>query len=89
MHRVVGTLPVNPLQSEDKGFGDVMSQAIGKVSESQANADNAVKQFMSGEQTEIHSVMLAMEQARLSMLMAVEVRNKVVEAYQEVSRMPL
>jgi flagellar hook-basal body complex protein FliE len=84
-----GTFPVNPPKTEDTGFADLIGQAINKVNESQAVADTSVKQFMTGEQTEIHSVMLAMERARLSMMMAVEVRNKMVESYQEISRMPL
>lgn len=85
-----GVQPVQPLQPyEGPGFAEMVGNAIDKVNASQAQADNAVQSFMTGETTEIHQVMLQMEQARLSMMMAVEVRNKSVEAYQEISRMPL
>jgi flagellar hook-basal body complex protein FliE len=82
--------PIQPAQENDgPGFAELVGNALDKVNASQAQADTAVQKFMTGEQTEIHQVMLQMEQARLSMMMAVEVRNKSVEAYQEISRMPL
>jgi len=62
---------------------------IKETESAQGQADKAVNDLISGQTQDIHSVMLAMEQARLSMLMMVEMRNKVVEAYQELSRMPL
>lgn len=85
-----GVKPVETLQPYDgPGFAELIGNAVDKVNASQTQADNSIKSFMTGETTEIHQVMLQMEQARLSMMMAVEVRNKSVEAYQEISRMPL
>ena len=68
-------------------FGQVLSGALDKVNNAQLEADGAVKKFLTGEIQDMHQVTIAMEQARLMMQLAVEVRNKVVEAYQEVSRM--
>jgi flagellar hook-basal body complex protein FliE len=84
-----GASPVGNPGSSEGGFAGMMGEAIDKANESQLKADQAIQGFMKGDQTEIHQVMLAMEQARLSMMMAVEVRNKSLEAYQEISRMPL
>lgn len=88
-----GSKPIAPLQTPSEndgpGFAEMVGSALDKVNASQTQADTAIQKFMTGEQTEIHQVMLQMEQARLSMMMAVEVRNKSVEAYQEISRMPM
>lgn len=81
--------PITQPSNDGPGFADLVGQALEKVNSAQAAADTSVQKFMTGEETEIHQVMLQMEQARLSMMMAVEVRNKTVEAYQEISRMPL
>jgi flagellar hook-basal body complex protein FliE len=85
-------LPIKPPASQPsggEGFGAELQSMITDVNASQVKADDAVKSFATGQNTDIHEVMLAMEQARLSMMMTVEVRNKMVEAYQEVSRMPV
>lgn len=85
-----GVKPLSPLQQNDEpGFADMLGHAFNKVNETQINADTTVQKMAAGEPMEIHQVMLQMEQARLSLMMAVEVRNKSVEAYQEISRMPM
>lgn len=64
-------------------------KAMHEVQSLQDKADSAISQLAAGEGMDVHQVMVAFEQARLSMQMLVEVRNKVVEAYQDISRMPL
>ncbi|MFZ5632071.1 MAG: flagellar hook-basal body complex protein FliE [Bacillota bacterium] len=70
-----------------KSFGEVLSKALDEVNRAQLKADDAAKKFLTGEIQDIHQVTIAMEEARLMMQLAVEVRNKIVEAYQEISRM--
>lgn len=70
-------------------FANVLSDAIGDVQSKQELADDAIRKLATGEVKDVHQVMVAFEQARLSMQLLTEVRNKLVEAYQEVSRMPL
>ena len=70
-------------------FSDLLSGVVKEANMDQTKADEAVKKLVSGENTDVHQVMLAMEQARLSLMMVVDVRNKMVEAYQELSRMPV
>lgn len=70
-----------------ESFGQMLGNVAKEAEMSQARADEAVKKFVSGENTDVHQVMLAMEQARLSLIMVTDVRNKMVEAYQELSRM--
>lgn len=71
----------------DKTFGEVLVSALKDVNDAQLKADEVTKKFLIGEIQDIHQVTIASEQAKLMLQLAVEVRNKVVEAYQEVSRM--
>jgi len=85
-----GTLPkTNPANTitEVNSFKDVFDKAINNLNDKQLNANENVQKFLTGEIQDIHTVMIAMEEAKLSMQLAVEVRNKLVEAYQELSRM--
>lgn len=71
-------------------FFDTLKEKLGEVNGMQINADNITEQFVSGEGSkDIHDVMIATEEAGMSMELAVQVRNKIVEAYQEISRMQL
>jgi len=68
-------------------FGQVLNRAIEGLNSSQVKADVAAEKFLTGEIQDIHQVAVAMEEAKVMMQLAIEVRNKVVEAYQEISRM--
>ncbi len=75
------------VSSSDGSFKELFDKAINDLNTSQLNANGNVQKFLTGEVQDLHTVMIAMEEARLSMQLAVEVRNKLVEAYQELSRM--
>jgi len=67
------------------GFEDIMQDAIGKISQVQNDADTAVKELASGG--DMTQAIIAMEKADMSFNMMVEVRNKLVNAYEEIMRM--
>lgn len=67
-------------------FGESLERAIEGIEAKNREADSAAARYASGEAVELHTVMIAAEQARLSIALAAEVRNKVIEAYQELSR---
>jgi flagellar hook-basal body complex protein FliE len=71
------------------GFGAVLADAIGRVDQFQQNAQSSIGKFLSGEDEEVHKVALATEQASISLDLFLQVRNKVVSAYQEVMRMQM
>jgi flagellar hook-basal body complex protein FliE len=71
------------------GFGSVLADAIGRVDQFQKNADSSIGKFLSGEDEEVHKVALATQQASISFDLFLQVRNKVVSAYQEVMRMQM
>jgi len=71
-------------------FGQVLQQSITKVNEQQAVASNMVTGFQTGAGTaSVAEVMVAMQKASLSFTAMTQVRNKLVEAYQEIMNMPI
>lgn len=70
-------------------FGSTLADAIGRVDQFQQNAQSTIGKFLAGEDEEVHKVALATEQASLSLDLFLQVRNKVIAAYQEVMRMQM
>ena len=68
-------------------FQQVLSQAVQQVETFQNNASASIGRFVSGEGEELHQVALASQQADLAFDLFLQVRNKVISAYQEVMRM--
>lgn len=68
-------------------FQSAFLDAVSKVEEFQHNAKSSVDRFLSGEGEELHQVALAAKQAELSFDLFLQIRNKVVAAYEEVMRM--
>jgi len=71
------------------GFTQSLVNAIGSVSGLQTNADQAVSGLALNNGTDISQAMIAMEQASLGMSLAVQVRDKAVEAYQTLMNMQM
>jgi flagellar hook-basal body complex protein FliE len=69
------------------GFADLLGKAIGQLQAVSDNADAKVNAMATGQDVELHEVMLAVETESLAMSLATTIRNKAVEAYQEVFRM--
>lgn len=68
-------------------FKDLLKGALQDLNASQLNGTNAMKELATGEAKNLHEVVLAMEQAGLTLQYAVQIRNKMLEAYQEIIRM--
>lgn len=69
-------------------FRSLLDQSVRRVLDAKQDAATAVDQFLSGEQEDPHKLMMAMQRADLTFDLFMQVRNKVVQAYQEVMRMP-
>jgi flagellar hook-basal body complex protein FliE len=82
-------LPALGPPSQPGAFQSVFSDAVAKVEQFQQNASDSVDRFLSGEDEEIHHAALAAQQADLSFQLFLQVRNKIVDAYQEVMKMPV
>lgn len=70
-------------------FFNVIKEKLDKVNEKQIQAENKTVEMIKGETKDIHEVMLSVEETRLSLELAVQIRNKLVEAIQELNRMQI
>lgn len=74
---------------DGKSFSDMVADAIDSVDEAQKTADQSVQDIVTGKSDNIHEAMISMEKAQLSFQLMMEVRNKAVETYKELSRMQI
>lgn len=87
--------PLEPLAPADKAssggeaFQNVFNSAIHDIKSSRGEADRMVASWMNGEQTDIHQVATSIQKAELTFELALEVRNKMMQAYQDVMRMQI
>lgn len=70
-------------------FQSVLENSVNKVEDLRKSADQTVANFLAGEQEDTHSVIMATQKAELTFDLFLQVRNKVVQAYQEVMRMQM
>ncbi len=79
-------------EKDDKkalSFADTLFGALGEVNQLQVQADQATEDLLTGDLDNIHQVMIKTEEARLSLQLTGQVVNKVLDAYQEISRMQI
>jgi flagellar hook-basal body complex protein FliE len=69
------------------GFTEMLAKTINETNEKQIAADQAIEKLSTGEEKNIHNVMITMEKADISLRLFVQMRNKVVEAYEQIMRM--
>ena len=72
----------------NSSFMRTLRGAMDQVGQLQSEADSKVAQMLTGNGQDVHSAMIAVEKANLAFEMMVQVRNKIVQAYQQVSGMP-
>jgi len=65
-------------------FSDLLSDAVGQVNQLEAQARGAVEGLMSGSGVDVHLAMIATQKASMAFELALAVRNKAVQAYQQV-----
>lgn len=91
---LVGALPA--LQPENAaqpgraadGFGSSLGRLVEAVEQTNGQANRAVGQMIEGT-GEVHDAMIALQRAELTLQLTVQVRNKLVQAYQDIMRMPV
>lgn len=81
------TAPAGLGDDEGGGFGSVLHQAIDKVGELNNDSDKQIGDLVQGNRQDIHNVMIAVEKADVAFQLMMQVRNKIVNAYQEVSKL--
>lgn len=72
-----------------KSFESTLGNYINEVNNTQKQSERAMDTYVSGGKIDLHTVMIASEKANLSMQLTMQMRNKILQAYQEISRMPV
>ncbi|MCL6545770.1 MAG: flagellar hook-basal body complex protein FliE [Bryobacteraceae bacterium] len=71
------------------GFREMLESAVGQVERSRGEAARAVEQLLAGEGGELHTALLAVQKAELTLELFLEARNKILQGYQEIMRMQI
>ena len=80
------TAPAGPEGVEGKSFSSYLEEKIGEVDRLQQSADQAIQDMAAGREGDINKVVNAVEKANLAFQMMLQIRNKLVDAYQEIMR---
>ena len=81
-NEVQGSSPINP-----NSFSETLNASLDKVNGLQMEKNAMITSFASGETQNVHELMISLQKASLAMKMTSAVRNKVLEAYKELSKM--
>ena len=68
-------------------FSSMLQRSVAEVNQLQNQADGSIEQLIVGRSRNLHETMIALEKADISFRLMMEVRNKIIEAYQEIMRM--
>ena len=91
----IGSIPNLPaiqtpgVSSQPGAFQNVLNGAIQTIESAQTDASSAVQQFLTGQNEELHTAALAVQKAQMSFELGLQVRNKVVDAYQQIMQMQI
>ena len=70
-------------------FKDTLKQFVESVNNLQSQASDTETKFLKGEITDVHQVMIAVEEASVAFELLMEIRNKLLDSYQQIIRMPI
>ncbi len=89
MKSVIAPLSENRMneKAQDGSFMDTLKDAIGDVNRLHEEADQAVRDLAEGKDANIHNTMIALEKAEISFQLMMQVRNKIISAYETIMRM--
>ena len=76
-----GAKPAGP------GFGSAITDAVKQLNDLQQQADTASFEVATGQSDDLHSALVTVEEASLALELSIQVRNKLIESYQEIMRM--
>lgn len=85
----VGRISGDSKKVQGESFDSTLKKFVDDVNSLQNEMDTKIESFATGEIKDVHEVMIAVEEANTAMEFMLEIRNKIVEAYQEVMRMPV
>jgi flagellar hook-basal body complex protein FliE len=68
------------------GFAETLKQAVADVTRAQQEAETAARAFATGQTTDVAATMIAVERANVTFQLMLQIRNRLLEAYQEIQR---
>lgn len=80
--------PATPQEPAAGGFGSSLSRLVEAVESSNAEANESVTRMLDGS-GDVHDAMISLQRAEMTLQLTVQVRNKLVQAYQDIMRMPV
>ena len=83
-----GSIGLKP-SSNSGNFAKILGDSLEKVSSYQNYANDSIVSFIKGDENEIHDVMISMQEAKLTLQAVIEIRNKLIESYQEISNVQI
>jgi flagellar hook-basal body complex protein FliE len=91
--RILTVDPIAPAtpgsQNKSVDFGSLLNSAITQVEAQRTKADLSIQRFLSGQGEELHNVAIATQRADIAFDLGMQIRNKIVSAYQEIMKMQL
>ena len=85
--KAMQTKPMEQSHADRSSFGQTLSKSLGTVNDLQTNKHKMVAAFASGESQNVHELMISLQKAGLAINLTSAVRNKMMEAYKELSKM--
>ena len=79
--------PTPAVGPEAKSFADTLKEAVGQVNTLQKQADIKMQELATGKTSNVQEVMIATEKADIALRLVMQVRNKIIDAYQEIMKM--
>ncbi len=91
INNIIKDLPdiSNVQKSKEGNFGEVLSDFIGQVNQSQLDANKKTEEYIQGGNIQIQDVMIAGEKAQTSLQLLMEIRNKAVDMYKTLTNIPV
>ncbi|HSQ40999.1 MAG TPA: flagellar hook-basal body complex protein FliE [Fibrobacteraceae bacterium] len=78
---------LTPNQANATSFDDMLKGFLKDVNQMQQTADTSIEKMVAGEVKDVHQVMMAVEEAKVAFNLMLEIRNKTMDAYNELIRM--
>lgn len=85
----VGSVGTSSATSNTSSFGDILKTAISDVNNLQLKAQQDDQMLVTGDINDIHNVMIDATKADIALELTIQIKNKILDAYQEIMRMPV
>ena len=79
----------SPTLPGDNAFSQILDQTVGRVNQMQLEADKAINDLTTGKSSDLHQTMITVEKTSIAFELVMTIRNKILDAYNTIMRMPV